>query len=144
MRDDRRPRELVNMPIDCPRCKKLMRLHQIQKVEVDYCEECYGIWLDAIELERITRKPYIARYVNSTMGVAKKSDISCPACEAPLKLQDLNGVEIDTCPTCGGTWLDFGEIEQINRVRQEDLLMTAGTAKKERLEIIENLFDDED
>ena len=112
-------------------------------MDIDYCEDCFGIWLDAIELERITCKPYIAKYVNSTMGVAKRSDIRCPACEASLKLQDINGVEIDTCPTCGGTWLDFGEIERINKVGQGDLLMTAGARKKERLEVIEELFGEE-
>ncbi len=121
-----------------------MKIHRIQKVDVDYCEDCFGIWLDAIELERITHKPYIAKYVSSTMGVAKRSDIMCPACEVSLKLQDINGVEIDTCPTCGGTWLDFGEIERINKVGQGDLLMTAGARKKERLEVIEEPFGPEE
>ncbi|NQU42494.1 zf-TFIIB domain-containing protein, partial [bacterium] len=26
---------------------------------------------------------------------------------------ELEGVEIDRCPACGGTWLNAGEIEQI-------------------------------
>lgn len=29
---------------------------------------------------------------------------------------ELNGVEIDCCPFCGGTWLDTGELEQISEM----------------------------
>ncbi len=35
----------------------------------------------------------------------------CPRCEEPLVAFELNGVEIDRCVTCGGTWLDAGELE---------------------------------
>ena len=38
----------------------------------------------------------------------------CPHCEEPLVAYELNGVEIDHCLTCRGTWLDAGELEQIS------------------------------
>ena len=37
----------------------------------------------------------------------------CPACGTPLVLFGLEGVEIDRCLDCGGTWLDAGELDQI-------------------------------
>lgn len=37
----------------------------------------------------------------------------CPECREPLIAFELEGVEIDHCLTCRGTWLDAGEIEQI-------------------------------
>lgn len=37
----------------------------------------------------------------------------CPACGSPMVAFELNGVEIDRCLQCGGTWLDTGELEQI-------------------------------
>lgn len=37
----------------------------------------------------------------------------CPACNEPLVSFELEGVEIDHCISCGGTWLDGGEMEQI-------------------------------
>lgn len=37
----------------------------------------------------------------------------CPVCKEPLVVYELEGVEIDRCLTCGGTWLDSGELEQI-------------------------------
>ena len=40
----------------------------------------------------------------------------CPACKEPLIVFELDGVEIDRCLTCGGTWLDTGEIDQLARL----------------------------
>jgi Zn-finger nucleic acid-binding protein len=37
----------------------------------------------------------------------------CPVCNEPLIAFELEGVEIDRCLTCHGTWLDAGELEQI-------------------------------
>jgi Zn-finger nucleic acid-binding protein len=37
----------------------------------------------------------------------------CPACAAPLVAFELDGVEVDHCVACKGTWLDEGELEQI-------------------------------
>lgn len=37
----------------------------------------------------------------------------CPVCREPMAAFELEGVEIDRCVVCGGTWLDAGELEQI-------------------------------
>ena len=38
--------------MDCPVCKdSAMIVLEMDEVEVDYCTECEGIWLDAGELE---------------------------------------------------------------------------------------------
>ena len=37
----------------------------------------------------------------------------CPRCREPLVAFELDGVEIDRCLACGGTWLDAGELEWI-------------------------------
>lgn len=37
----------------------------------------------------------------------------CPVCNEPLIAFELDGVEIDHCLACHGTWLDAGELEQI-------------------------------
>jgi Zn-finger nucleic acid-binding protein len=35
----------------------------------------------------------------------------CPACKSPMVSLEFEGVEIDRCLECGGTWLDAGELE---------------------------------
>jgi Zn-finger nucleic acid-binding protein len=40
----------------------------------------------------------------------------CPACKEPLVVFELDGVEIDRCLKCAGTWLDSGEIDGLARI----------------------------
>jgi Zn-finger nucleic acid-binding protein len=37
----------------------------------------------------------------------------CPSCKEPVVTFELDGVEIDRCLRCGGTWLDAGEFERL-------------------------------
>ncbi len=37
----------------------------------------------------------------------------CPVCNEPMVAYELEGIEIDRCATCGGTWLDAGELQQL-------------------------------
>ena len=40
----------------------------------------------------------------------------CPACKESMVVFELDGVEIDRCLRCSGTWLDAGEIEHLARL----------------------------
>jgi len=37
----------------CPNCKKVMEGENVGNVRVDVCLECFGVWLDARELDRL-------------------------------------------------------------------------------------------
>lgn len=37
--------------------------------------------------------------------------MNCPACKEPMIVLELEEVEIDHCISCGGIWLDAGELE---------------------------------
>jgi hypothetical protein len=39
----------------------------------------------------------------------------CPKCGMTLETLTLQGVEIDRCRSCNGTWLDEGELGQLAR-----------------------------
>jgi len=49
--------------------------------------------------------------------------MNCPACKEPMIVLELEGVEIDHCVSCGGIWLDAGELE----------LLLGGSEKKDEL-----------
>lgn len=34
----------------------------------------------------------------------------CPKCHEPMIIVEFEGVEIDCCTSCGGSWLDAGEL----------------------------------
>ena len=40
----------------------------------------------------------------------------CPVCGEPMVAFELEGVEIDHCLSCLGTWLDAGELEMISEL----------------------------
>lgn len=37
----------------CPACKVELRITERQNVEIDYCPQCRGVWLDRGELDKI-------------------------------------------------------------------------------------------
>jgi uncharacterized protein len=60
--------------------------------------------------------------------------MQCPACHQPLKGIDYEGVHIETCPACGGDWLDAGELGSIVQARrmkfnEEECLAIAKASK---------------
>jgi Zn-finger nucleic acid-binding protein len=36
--------------------------------------------------------------------------LMCPQCGEPMLILELEGIELDRCDRCGGTWLDAGEL----------------------------------
>jgi uncharacterized protein len=105
----------------CPECIDEMLILELDGVEIDYCDECRGIWLDEGELELLletdkdTDLP-ILKALTSPDTVKAKGAKKCPVCNKKMLLVDipLNPVvEIDRCPDNHGLWFDQGELEQI-------------------------------
>ena len=42
--------------MNCPVCNETLLLTNRQEVEIDYCPECRGIWLDRGELDKIIER----------------------------------------------------------------------------------------
>ena len=40
----------------CPKCGEALKERSFQKVTIDQCTGCHGIWLDAGELEQVAEK----------------------------------------------------------------------------------------
>lgn len=57
--------------------------------------------------------------------------MNCPVCEEPMIVLELDEVEIDHCISCGGIWLDAGELELLLEDSQEkDSLLTSFVVDK--------------
>jgi Zn-finger nucleic acid-binding protein len=114
----------------CPACFNPLREIQVGSLKVDVCQGgCGGIWFDAFELERVDEENEVAGepllHIQRDEGIvvdsSRKRD--CPRC-AGIKLHRhffsaKRRVEVDQCPSCGGYWLDGGELEQIRIERSE-------------------------
>ncbi|HEX9879042.1 MAG TPA: zf-TFIIB domain-containing protein, partial [Candidatus Binatia bacterium] len=40
----------------CPKCGETLKESTFQKVTVDRCPECHGVWLDAGELDQVAKR----------------------------------------------------------------------------------------
>jgi hypothetical protein len=43
-------------PFDCPRCGVSLTMSERQGIEIDYCPQCRGVWLDRGELDKIIER----------------------------------------------------------------------------------------
>jgi heat shock protein HtpX len=87
-----------------------------QGLEVDYCPECKGIWLDAGEIFYFTKKPrQIQRELDEAIKLGTTSDKICPRTGENMKeIKLLNGrLTLDYSPASGGLWFDGAELEKL-------------------------------
>lgn len=50
--------------------------------------------------------------------------MDCPVCKEPMIVLELDEVEVDHCISCGGIWLDAGELELLlgDAAQKDDFL----------------------
>jgi Zn-finger nucleic acid-binding protein len=106
--------------MDCPACKNAMITLELADVEIDYCTDCGGIWLDAGELELLLSEREIARQLLDSFKVDKKSTENvrkCPICDKKMQKiivgQSKPALLIDKCRRGDGLWFDKGELQDI-------------------------------
>ena len=119
----------------CPMCKLEMQKQVFEKLELEYCGDCGGVWLDSGEIEQLGAMTGAMR-----AGLLEALDKSltlehelsrkrhCPACQRPLvrvRPPQLAPVGLDRCPNFHGLWFDRGELTQV--------LARAGAAKASAL-----------
>jgi Zn-finger nucleic acid-binding protein len=49
------------------------------------------------------------------------TQLTCVKCTSVLDRADFEGLEVDLCPSCGGLWLDRGEITRAARLPETEL-----------------------
>lgn len=105
--------------MDCPHCKEPMIVVELNEVEIDYCHECNGIWLDAGELELLMenseeKKKMLDSFKPASHTGEKK--YKCPRCRKRMEKVNV-GIEehvlLDRCKRGHGLWFDKGELPKI-------------------------------
>jgi len=103
----------------CPDCKKPMIVLEIDRVEIDSCVFCGGVWLDSGELELLVedaahKDSFLAKLTDAKQ--CPEPPIKCPLCRKKMKKIAAGGPDqliLDKCPNDHGLWLDRGELELV-------------------------------
>ena len=113
--------------MDCPVCREPMIGLEYEKVEVDYCPACAGVWLDEGELEVLLglEAPEVAALLSGGEDIAAdEARRPCPACDRPMVKAAFGArdrVVYDRCPRHHGLFLDRGELAAVIVLNKTDL-----------------------
>ena len=107
----------------CPKCStELVQKYYKGSIEIDYCPNCRGIWLDFDELDRLEDMGFEDdRNKGSLVHNATPTKYPCPVCATNLhefqyRLYDL---KLDLCVEQHGFWLDAGEDERVVEIMRQ-------------------------
>ena len=108
----------------CPKCDISLFVLHFKSVEVDYCQRCRGIWLDAGELEQLMKvtgahpSDPLRRFHNHVVDKPRTGKHLCPRCDRPLEELVIEesperSVTLDRCPRGHGLWFDADELQEL-------------------------------
>ena len=89
----------------CPVCKSNMIDVEYNRIELDYCTVCRGVWFDTEELELLIESMGLEE-----AGLAVDKITDSPEAETSEKGRK---VIIDVCRRGDGLWFDGGEVGQL-------------------------------
>ncbi len=107
----------------CPVCKVPMIIVEHEKIELDYCTKCLGVWFDAGELELLAERLSLDKETLSLHEIwaLPEANVSekarrCPICRKKMRkvyIGEETKVLLDICPIQNGIWFDSGEVSQV-------------------------------
>lgn len=92
---------------------------EFEKIELDYCPNCSGVWFDSGELELLLNRAGLSGEKSTllpTPAVTTEKNRRCPICRQKMDKGNIGQepkVLVDTCPDKHGIWFDGGEIGQL-------------------------------
>ena len=102
---------------ECHRCWVEMDKKEMDifgpNIIIDVCPKCKGIWLDKGELGKLLQDRKLTNYLTKHIGTKSRSPMVCPRCGMTMDIEKADDIEVDVCLTCGGVWLDPGELEAL-------------------------------
>jgi len=113
--------------VKCPRTNTNLKSIKVGGVEIDISEACGGVFFDNFELKKFDedhelRGSVLVEHLNQFTPPVIDHDqrLKCPKCIDTTMYRRFYSpqkkIEIDECRTCGGVWLDFGELDAIRKL----------------------------
>jgi uncharacterized protein len=120
----------ADQPLGCPACSKPMEKVQEADITIDRCTACGGLWLDALEKDRIlankgaakkldparpTRATDVAGSGATSVPPAQKKTL-CPRDTSTLiRMVDhkQRHIHYESCKVCGGAFFHAGDLRDL-------------------------------
>ena len=109
----------------CPTCKSDMMVVEYNKIELDYCTNCQGVWFDSGELELLlesmnleSQNVFLSNILSSEEDESSEKKRKCTICGQKMKKTGIGqepGILIDVCQRGDGLWFDSSELGQLTR-----------------------------
>ena len=106
----------------CPVDKADMIVVEHEKIEIDHCLKCAGVWFDSGELELLVSllkaegASSQADLLTPTQVEHAEASRKCPVCGHKMDkacLGKTKQVLVDSCPRGDGLWFDSGELHHV-------------------------------
>lgn len=118
----------------CPKCSSMLKTKSHKGIEVDYCDACRGMWLDADELDELEDKAFDEDSLKGTLILESTVvEHHCPHCGAELRQfrYRFNDLLLEYCENQHGFWLDEGEEERVIQLMEDRKKAMKRTSKAE-------------
>jgi Zn-finger nucleic acid-binding protein len=106
----------------CPVCHKVMIIVENNRIELDYCPQCGGVWFDTSELELFIKACDLPEADFAPETLLRLPEVKetpharkCPICRQKMRNVAIGepAIIIDVCKRGEGLWFDGGEIQQL-------------------------------
>ena len=122
----------------CPKCESQFETITFEKIEVERCLGCQGLWFDMLEKDDLVhiKGSEAIDIGNSQVGkqYRDQEDVHCPHCSVemlPMVDKDQYHIKYESCPICYGTFFDAGEFRDLKEhsvlERFQEMLRTLRT-----------------
>jgi len=111
----------------CPKCNSDLVKITRHGIEVDYCTNDHGMWLDFTELDQLENEAFNDEdEKGSLIFSSTTTENRCPKCNVQLKQFKYRAYDLtlEFCENKDGFWLDAGEddrIIQLMKQRKKDM-----------------------
>ena len=121
----------------CPACRNEMIVLEYNKIELDICAQCDGVWFDAEELGLLleTLDLNVDELGRAPAKKTTEAVRECPCCRKKMGkfiVGPGDGVMIDRCAKGHGLWFDGGELDAIVSLLQNPDSSGSTRAEKAR------------
>jgi Zn-finger nucleic acid-binding protein len=108
----------------CPKCDVALLILRFHGTELDYCDQCRGLWLDAGEIQEILARtgtgphdPVLA-FLEEGGRIPQGRPCLCPRCDQPMAQITVpsSAIEMLTLERClrgHGLWFDADELQRL-------------------------------